>query len=210
MTVNRQWILKRRPAGVPRDDDFELVEAPVPQPGEGEFVARNLILSLDPAQRGWMDEGGNYFDPIPLGAPVTAGVIGEVVASRNDDFPVGQRLYAIGAWADYSLLGSGFVFRKIPADAGIPLPKYNSLLGGMGCSALIALREIGKPKPGETLFISGAAGNMGTLAGQMGKLMGCRVVGSAGTDAKCRYLEDELGFDATLNYRTAGDLTAAL
>lgn len=208
--INRQWILKRRPKGVPADEDFALVETPAPAPGEGEFVTRNLILSVDPAQRGWMDEGGNYFPPIPLGAPVSAGVIGEIVASRNPDFSVGERLYAIGSWSEYSLLGSGFVFRKLPSDAGIPLPKYNSLLGGMGCSALIALREIGKPKPGETLFISGAAGNMGTLAGQIGKIFGCRVVGSAGSDEKCRYLEQELGFDATLNYRAAGDLSAAV
>ena len=208
--INRQWTLKRRPKGVPTDTDFELIERPVPEPGDGEFVTRNLILSVDPAQRGWMDEGGNYFPPIPLGAPVSAGIIGEIIASRNPDFGVGERLYAIGSWSEYSLLGSGFVFRRLPADAGIPLPKYNSLLGGMGCSALIALREIGKPKPGETLFISGAAGNMGTIAGQIGKLLGCRVVGSAGTDEKCHYLETELGFDATVNYRTAGDLTAAL
>ena len=208
--TNRQWILKRRPQGVPIDEDFALVESPAPEPDDGEFVTRNLILSVDPAQRGWMDEGGNYFPPIPLGAPVSAGVIGEVIASRNPDFPVGERLYAIGSWSEYSLLGSGFVFRKLPHDDSIPLPKYNSLLGGMGCSALIALRDIGKPKPGETLFISGAAGNMGTLAGQIGRIFGCRVVGSAGSDEKCRYLETELGFDATVNYRTAGDLSAAL
>ncbi len=208
--TNRQWTLKRRPTGVPADEDFALVESAIPEPGDGEFVTRNLILSVDPAQRGWMDEGGNYFPPIPLGAPVSAGVIGEVVRSRNPDFPVGERLYAIGSWSEYSLLGSGFVFRKLPADDTIPLPKYNSLLGGMGCSALIALRDIGKPKPGETLFISGAAGNMGTLAGQIGKIFGCRVVGSAGSEEKCRYLEQDLGFDATLNYRTAGDLAAAV
>ncbi len=209
-TVNRQWLLKRRPKGVPLDEDFELVDGPVPEPGDGEFVTRNLILSVDPAQRGWMDEGGNYFPPIPLGTPVSAGVIGQIVASRNPDFAVGERLYAIGSWSEYSLLGSGFVFRKLPAGGDIPLAKYNSLLGGMGCSALIALREIGRPKPGETLFISGAAGNMGTLAGQMGKLFGCRVVGSAGSEEKCRYLEEHLGFDATLNYRTAGDLSAEI
>jgi NADPH-dependent curcumin reductase CurA len=208
--INRQWTLKRRPAGVPVDEDFELVESAVPQPGEGEFVTRNLILSVDPAQRGWMDEGGNYFPPIPLGAPVSAGVIGEVIASRNPDFTEGDRLYAIGSWSEYSLLGSGFVFRKLPSDASIPLPKYNSLLGGMGCSALIALRDIGKPKPGETLFISGAAGNMGTLAAQIGKIYGCRVVGSAGSDEKCRYLEETLGFDATLNYRSATNLGDAV
>jgi hypothetical protein len=209
MSLNRQWTLKRRPKGVPTDDDFELIESPVPEPGEGEFVTRNLILSVDPAQRGWMDEGGNYFPPIPLGAPVSAGVVGEIIASKNPDFAVGERLYAIGSWGEYSLLGEGFVFRKIP-EGDIPLAKYNSLLGGMGCSALIALQEIGKPKAGETLFISGAAGNMGTLAGQIGKLVGCRVVGSAGTEEKCRYLEERLGFDATLNYKTEADLRAAL
>jgi NADPH-dependent curcumin reductase CurA len=207
---NRQWILARRPHGVPVDEDFALVETPVPEPGEGEFVTRNLILSVDPAQRGWMDEGGNYFPPIPLGAPVTAGVIGEVIASRHPDFREGERLYAIGSWSEYSLLGSGFVFRKLPADAGIPLPKYNSLLGGMGCSALIALERIGKPTPGETLFISGAAGNMGSIAGQIGRLMGLRVIGSAGGPAKCRYLTEQLGFDAVVDYKAEPDLPAAL
>lgn len=208
--LNRQWTLARRPSGVPTDSDFALVHSPVPVPDDGEFVTRNLILSVDPAQRGWMDEGGNYFPPIPLGAPVSAGIIGEVIASRNGDFPVGQRLYAIGSWSDYSLLGAGFVFRKLPADNDIPLPKFNSLLGGMGCSALIALEEIGKPKAGETLFISGAAGNMGTIAGQIGRIMGLRVVGSAGGAAKCRYLEQELGFAATIDYKAEADLTTAL
>lgn len=208
--VNRQILLKKRPIGLPKDSDFAFAEAPIPTPGPGEFVTRNLYISLDPAARGWMDEEGNYFPPIPLGSPVVGGVIGKIVESDNPDFPEGEIVYAVGTWSDYSLLGSSFVFRKIPKDTDIPLPIFISLLGGMGTSALIALREIGRPKKGETLFISGAAGNMGSITGQIGKLMGCRVVGTAGTEDKCRWITSELGFDEAINYKTATDMAAAI
>jgi len=210
MNTNKHFSLEKRPQGLVRKDDLVLQEGPIPEPGDGEFVTRNLYLSLDPAQRGWMDASGSYFDPVPIGAPMQGGIVGEIIASRNEDFAVGEMLYGVGTWAEYSLMGNGFVFRKIPTDTNVPLSRYISLLGGMGVSALIALQEIANPQPGETMVISGAAGNMGTIAGQIGKIMGCRVIGTAGTNEKCSYIVNELGFDYAINYNTTDNMDEAL
>lgn len=201
MTLNRQFLLVRRPNGDPVPDDFKLAETPVPNPAPGAFVVRNHFASLDPAQRGWMDDTPSYMPPIPLGAPVMATTIGRVHASASPDFAVGDWVLGLNAVEEYSLVRPGGFTNKIDVSL-VPRPTlFLSAMGAVGATAYFGMIDCLKPKAGETLLVTGAAGAVGSLVGQIGKIKGCRVIGIAGGPAKCQRLIDDYGFDVAIDYR---------
>ena len=201
--TNRQVRLAARPLGMPKPDDWNFTSEPVPEPGDGEVVVKALYLSLDPAMRGWMNEGKSYIRPVALGEVMRAGGIGKVIASRSPKFAVGDyvsgaigvQLYWNGA-ADDQAAG---LYKVDPAAA--PLPKYLNALGMPGMTAYFGLLDVGQPKPGETVVVSGAAGAVGQTVGQVARHKGCRVVGIAGGKDKCDFVVNELGFDACIDYK---------
>ncbi|HEX8087538.1 MAG TPA: NADP-dependent oxidoreductase [Blastocatellia bacterium] len=198
--VNRQWRLAARPVGLIKESDFELTEQPVPTPGEGELLIRNLYLSIDPTNRGWI-ERDTYLPAVPVGEVMRGGTIGVVEQSRNPGFQEGALVQGLLGWQDYAI-SDGNGLTALPRNDSIPLTAYFGLFGHIGLSAYFGLLDIGKPKAGETLVVSAAAGAVGSLAGQIGKIKGCRVVGIAGGEEKCRWITDELGFDAAIDYKS--------
>jgi NADPH-dependent curcumin reductase CurA len=207
MTDNTQVRLARRPTGLPTDEVWDITTEAVPEPAEGEFLLRTEYISLDPAMRGWMNEGRSYIPPVGIGEVMRAGVVGQVVASRNDRFAEGAHVVAMTGAQEYAV-SDGKGVQVVSADAA-PLPTYLGTLGMTGLTAYFGLLEVGKPQAGETVVVSGAAGATGSVVGQIAKLKGCRVVGIAGGEDKCRTVVEELGFDACLDYK-AGDLKAGL
>ncbi|TJY59751.1 NADP-dependent oxidoreductase [Sinimarinibacterium sp. CAU 1509] len=204
---NRQFQLARRPVGMVSREDFRYVEAPVPTPGDGEFLVRNEYLSLDPAMRGWMNEGKSYVPPVGIDEVMRAGAVGEVIASNHPKFAVGQKVVGMFGVQDYAVSDGKGAHAVDPKLA--PLPVYLGTLGMPGMTAYFGLLEVGKPQPGDTVVVSGAAGAVGQIVGQIAKLKGCRVVGIAGGADKCRYVVEELGFDACIDYKQ-DDLKKAL
>lgn len=200
MPDNRRVLLRRRPRGRPVAEDFALVHEAIPGPAEGELLVRNLYCSLDPAMRRWMDEK-SYAEPIALDSAIRCTAVGRVAVSRHRDFEVGDHLIAMCAVEDYSIIRPGGFTRKIGDDDQTPLSRYLSLYGPIGMTAYFSLLEIGKPKAGETVLVSGAAGAVGSLVGQIAKIKGCRAVGIAGGPEKCAMLTDEFGFDAAIDYQ---------
>lgn len=209
MADNRVYMLRRRVVG----DDFESAlpfeTAPMPQPDAGEVLVRNIYLSLDPANRLWVREQGSYIPPLPLDAPMIGLIIGEVVESRDDSLKPGDIVSGQGQWADYSPAPAAGLTKLDPVP-GVPLAAFAGPLGATGWTAYFGLLEIGQPKAGETLLVSAAAGAVGSIVGQIGKIKGCRVIGIAGDDDKAAWLTRELGFDGAVNYRKAEDLSAAI
>ncbi|MDP3549909.1 MAG: NADP-dependent oxidoreductase [Novosphingobium sp.] len=201
MTVNRRFLLAHRPHGSPVSDDFSFVEQAVPDAPEGGFVVRNCYASLDPAQRGWMDDAPSYMPPIPLGDPVRASTIGVVAASKSPDFNVGDWVVGLNALEDYSVNGTGGFTMKVDVSHVKSPSRFLSAMGAVGLTAYFGLTDVAKPKPGETLLVSGAAGAVGSAVGQIGKIMGARVIGIAGGEAKCRRLIDDYGFDVAIDYK---------
>lgn len=200
MTINRQFLLLRRPNGDPVPDDFALTQTPVPVPQPGSFVVRNHFASLDPAQRGWMDDAPSYMPPIALGSPVMATTIGRVHASANPDFAEGDWVLGLNAIEDFSVVAPGGFTSKIDM-ALVPRPTlFLSGMGAVGLTAWFGMEELA-PQPGETLLVSGAAGAVGSIVGQIGRIRGCRVIGIAGGAEKCRRLIEDYGFDAAIDYR---------
>ncbi|MEX6723488.1 NADP-dependent oxidoreductase [Parapedomonas caeni] len=201
MTVNRRFLLTARPKGVPKPADFAFVSEPLPDLAEGEILVRNAYASIDPAIRGWMDDAPSYMPPIPLGAPVRATTIGRVAASRHPDFAVGDPVMGVNGLEDYSVATAGGFTSKIDLSA-VPEPtNFLSVYGAVGLTGYFGLLEVGQPKPGETVLVSGAAGAVGSVVGQIARIKGCRAVGIAGGAAKCQRLIDEFGFDAAIDYR---------
>ncbi|WP_028694887.1 NADP-dependent oxidoreductase [Pseudomonas cremoricolorata] len=196
---NRRFLLAKRPSGAVRRDDFSFEKADIQAPAEGQVQVKNLYLSLDPAMRGWMNEGKSYIPPVGLGEVMRALGVGEVVASRHPDFAVGDHVGGTLGVQDF-FTGEPSGLQKIDPSLA-PLPRYLSALGMTGMTAYFALLEVGQPKAGDTVVISGAAGAVGSIAGQIAKLKGCRVVGIAGGAQKCQYLKDELGFDGVIDYK---------
>lgn len=207
-TTNHEIHLKRRPVGMPSEDDFELVEAPMPEPGAGQFVVRNIWMTVDPYMRGRMTDRKSYVPPFEIGKVLDGGSVGQVVASKHDGFAVGDYVcgFAAGGWREYNLT-DGTMFQKVDPSLA-PLPCYLGVLGMPGLTAYSSLMRIGEPKEGETIFVSAAAGAVGSVVAQVAKIKGCRVVGSAGSDDKCRWLIDKAGVDAAINYRTTSSLLA--
>ncbi|MBU1330442.1 MAG: NADP-dependent oxidoreductase [Gammaproteobacteria bacterium] len=205
--VNRQFLLAKRPVGLPDRNTFSYVESPVGQPASGQILVKNAYLSLDPAMRGWMNDARSYIPPVGLNEVMRALGVGEVIASQHPDFAVGDTVNGALGVQDY-FLGEPRGFYKVDPKRA-PLPLYLSALGMTGMTAYFALLDVGAPKAGETVVISGAAGAVGSVAGQIAKLKGCRVVGIAGGADKCAFLRDELGFDGAIDYKNE-DLPAAL
>lgn len=207
MSTNRQFKLAQRPVGTPTRDNWSYETSPVAEPGDGEFLVRVRYLSLDPAMRGWMNEGKSYVPPVGIGEVMRAGAVGEVVVSRHDGFAVGDTVSGLFGVQDYAISNGRGVNKVDPKAA--PLPLYLGTLGMPGMTAYFGLLEVGKCQDGETVVVSGAAGAVGSVVGQIAKIKGCRVVGIAGGAEKCRYVVDELGFDACIDYKT-GDVKAGL
>ena len=199
--IHRQWRIARRPDGRASVTDFAWREDPVPVPGAGQVLVRNLYLSLDPTNRPWMWAQDTYLPAQSLGDVMRGLAIGRVEQSDNPAFPVGCHVSGLLGWQDYAVFGPGARVVRLPDDASIPLTRHFGLFGHIGITAYFGVLDIGRAKAGETLLVSGAAGAVGSLAGQIGKITGCRVVGIAGTPEKCRWLVDELGFDVAIDYR---------
>ena len=199
MTLNRRFVLVQHTDKAPIADCVEWQTAAIPAPGPGEVLTRSLLLSVDPANRGWMSSTPpSYTAGVGLGSAVRSSSIDEVVKSNHPDFSPGDIVEAMTGWQDYGV-APGHALRKLKPRGA--LTHELSLYGLSGLTAYVGLMDIGRPQPGDTLFVSAAAGSVGMLVGQLAKAAGCRVVGSAGSDAKCRWLVDELGFDAALNYK---------
>jgi NADPH-dependent curcumin reductase len=197
--VNHQVRLAARPAGLPKPSDWEFTEEPVAEPGEGEVQVKVRYLSLDPAMRGWMNEGRSYIAPVGIGDVMRALGAGEVVASQHPSLSPGDHVTGLLGAQEYAMV-SGDAMMKV--DPGLaPLPVYLSTLGMPGMTAYFGLLDIGKPSEGETVVVSGAAGAVGGVVGQIAKLKGCRAVGIAGGPEKCRHVVEELGFDAAIDYK---------
>ena len=198
---NRQVLLVSRPPAAVVPENFRVVDAEVPAPGEGEVLVRNQWLSLDPYMRGRMKDAKSYAAPVALGAVMEGQAVGEVVESRDPAFKPGDRVLAKTGWQLYGV-ASGKDVVKID-DSRVPASYYLGILGMPGFTAWFGLNEIGRPKSGETFVVSAASGAVGSVAGQLAKLAGCRVVGIAGGKAKCGYVVEELGFDACVDHRSA-------
>jgi NADPH-dependent curcumin reductase CurA len=198
--INRQWLLIRRPNGLIREDDFLFTEASIPPPGEGQVLVRNLLLSCDPHQRVLMSRD-SMIPMMPLGEVVTAVGVGQVVESRRSDYQPGELVAGYFGWQDYVATdGTEWVpMNKIPP--GVPPNLALSLFGITGLTAYFGVLDIGQVKAGETFVVSGAAGATGSIAGQIAKIKGCKVIGIAGGRAKCEWLKNQLGFDAVIDYR---------
>jgi NADPH-dependent curcumin reductase len=200
-SVNRQVLLKSRPEGAPSLDNFELTQVPLPEPGEGEVLMRILYLSLDPYMRGRMSALQSYAAPAALGRAMVGGTVGEIVKSRNPSYAVGDVVVGYGGWQEYAL-SNGAGLRKLNAEAA-PVSTALGVLGMPGMTAYVGLLQIGQPKPGETVVVAAASGAVGSVVGQIAKIKECRAVGIAGGPDKCRFVVDELGFDACVDHRAS-------
>ncbi len=204
MTVNRRWLLKRRPNGAPTPEDFDFVEEAPPVITDGQALVRNRYISMDPAIRGWMDDAPSYIPPIELGAVVKANCIAEVVESKNPNLAPGDTVVSFNGWEDYSVFASDGHGSKVDPTLVPEVTNYLSAVGVVGLTAYFGLLEVGQPKAGETVLVSGAAGAVGSIVGQIAKIKGCRAVGVVGTEEKRRWLVDELGFDDAFIYKGKG------
>ncbi len=206
--TTREWHLAKRPQGEPDADCFELIETEVPEPSPGEILVRVTYLSVDPYMRGRMNEGESYAEPWAIGDVLKGGVVGEVVESHSEAYSEGDIVTGEGRWGEYSVLDADEVAPVDPSVAD--QPAYLGALGMPGRTAYFGLLEVGEPKPGDTVVVSGAAGAVGSVVGQIAKLNGCYVVGFAGSDEKTEWLTDDLGYDAAINYKSTDDHSAAL
>ena len=202
MAANRRVLLKSRPQGEPTSANFEIGDAPVPEPKDGEYLSRTIWLSLDPYMRGRMSEAKGYAANVNLGDPMVGGTVGQVVKSRNPKFKEGDFVVEYSGWQSYAVSNGAASMKLDPAMA--PLSTALSVLGMPGMTAWWGLMQIGKPKTGETVVVSAASGAVGSVVGQLARLHGCRAVGIAGGKDKCDYVVKELGFDACVDYRAAG------
>jgi NADPH-dependent curcumin reductase CurA len=199
--INHQYRLAARPVGLPKASDWSFTEEPVRDPKDGEFLVKILYISLDPAMRGWMNEGKSYIAPVGIGEVMRAGALGRVLASKHPGFSEGE--YVVGPFGvqEYALSKGNGITKADPKFA--PLPVYLGTLGMPGMTAYFGFLDVGQPQEGDTVVISGAAGAVGSVVGQIAKIKGCRAVGIAGGPEKCRYVVNELGFDACIDYKSA-------
>jgi NADPH-dependent curcumin reductase len=196
---NRQWLLARRPHGAIQDSDFQFVETDAPTPGEGEVLVRTLMLSCDPAQRMWLATD-TYVPAVKIGEVVRSGGAGRIEASNAAGFAVGDIVFGITGWQDYVAMNPKGQLNRLPP--GTPLELAMSALGMNGITAYFGLLDVGRPVPGETVVVSGAAGATGSVVGQIAKIKGCRAIGIAGGAEKCHWLTTEAGFDAAIDYKS--------
>jgi NADPH-dependent curcumin reductase CurA len=204
--TNKQFLLVSRPRGEATADNFRLVEAPVPELADGQVLVRHLFLSLDPYMRGRMNDAKSYAPPQPLNAVMIGGTVGEVAASRHASFNVGDRVAGMGGWQQFSIVdgNAGGALRKIDTTR-IPISAYLGAVGMPGVTAWYGLTRICQSKPGQTVVVSAASGAVGSVVGQLAKTRGCRAIGIAGGIDKCKYVVDELGFDACIDYKLYPD-----
>ncbi|ASG22042.1 NADP-dependent oxidoreductase [Nitrospirillum viridazoti] len=201
--TNHQIRLAARPVGLPKDSDWQRTEEPARPPAEGEVLVQTLYLSLDPAMRGWMNEGKSYIPPVGLGEVMRAGGIGRVVASAAPAFAVGDHVSGALGVQEYATLSAKALTKVDPTLS--PLPVHLSALGMPGMTAYFGLLDVGQPKPGDTVVVSAGTGAVGAVVGQIAKIKGCRTVAIAGGPEKCRYAVETLGYDAAIDYK-AGDI----
>jgi NADPH-dependent curcumin reductase len=201
--TNRQWKLAARPKGLITPDVLQLTECPIPVVQQGQALARVKYLSMDPTMRIWMADIPQYMPPVAIGDVMRSFGFAEIIESRHPEFKKGDKVTGLTGLQDYALIGSGETsnFQKLPSIPFLADTSFLGVLGINGLTAYFGLLEIGKPQSGETLVVSAAAGATGSIAGQIGKIHGCRVVGIAGSDEKCKWLKDDLGFDAAINYK---------
>jgi NADPH-dependent curcumin reductase len=201
--TNHQFRLAARPVGLPKRTDWKYTEEPVADPAPGQVVIKNLYLSLDPAMRGWMNDARSYIEPVKIGDVMRAGGVGRVIASQNPGFAVGDYVTGILNVQEYAISDGKGLTKIDPQIAGkpVPLPLFISALGMPGLTAYFGLLDVGQAKAGDTVVVSGAAGAVGMVVGQIAKIKGCRVVGIAGGPEKCAYVVKELGFDACIDYK---------
>src|SRR5215510_12936887 len=200
--TNHQFRLAARPVGLPKGSDWNYVEEPVREPGQGEVLVKTLYLSLDPAMRGWMNEGRSYIAPVGIGDVMRAGGAGRVIASGNPAFAVGDHVTGVLGAQEYALIDAQSTRGLTKVDPKLlPLPVYVGALGMTGLTAYFGLLEVGQAKAGDTVVVSGAAGATGMVVGQIAKIKGCRAVGIAGGMDKCSYAVNDLGFDACIDYK---------
>ena len=204
--TNHQWLLAKRPEGMVGDADFELREAVVPVPGPGDILVRNLYLSFDPAMRGWMEDRPSYLPPVGLGEVMRCGAVGQVIESDDVAFPVGSFVSGLFGWQEYAVSGRG---RATVIPEGTPLTWPLGVLGITGLTAYFGMLDLGHPMPGETVVVSGAAGATGSVAAQIARIRGARVIGIAGGAEKCAWLREAARLDAAIDYK-AEDVAARL
>jgi NADPH-dependent curcumin reductase len=199
--TNRKWVLAKRPTGLVEEDCFRMVEESAPEAvADGEILVQNLVVSCDPTQRGWISRD-TYMPAVRIGEVIRSGAAGRVVASKNAGFAVGDLTMGMFGWQDYVLIPAGAPSpTKLPV--GVPLETAMSVLGATGITAYFGLLDVGKPKAGETVVVSGAAGATGSIVGQIARIEGCKVVGIAGGKDKCAWLVDEARFDAAIDYKS--------
>ena len=203
MNINRQWLLAKRPYGTVSRDNFEYREAPIPEIGEGEVLVRTLYLSFDPTQRGWMEDRESYMPPVQIGEPMRAGSVGQISESNHPDYKPGDLVQTLGGWQDFQVVNAAApmgMLTKLPP--GIEPSMMLSVLGTTGQTAYWGLLDLGEPKSGETVLVSGAAGATGSVAGQIARIKGCRVIGIAGGPEKCAWLTEKARFDAAIDYKS--------
>jgi len=203
--VNRQWLLRSRPVGMVKESDFERHEAPIPTPADGQILVRTTHLAFEPAMRGWMEDRASYIPPIGIGEVMRGMTVGEVVESRLDGYAPGDLVTGMTGWQEYALGDAGL--GKVPP--GVDAPLAMSVLSITGLTAYFGMLDLGQPKAGETVVVSGAAGATGSVAGQIAKIKGCRVIGIAGGADKCAWLTKDAHFDAAIDYK-AEDVGARL
>ncbi|AKF95814.1 NADP-dependent oxidoreductase [Brevibacillus laterosporus] len=206
--VNNQILLSSRPVGVPTRDNFTFIKSSIPEVNANQLLIRTLYLSVDPYMRGRMNDQKSYIPPFQLNQVITGGVIGEVIETKSSEFQVGDVVLGLLGWQNYSVVDAGEV-QKIDTNIA-PITTALGVLGMPGMTAYFGLLDIGQPQAGETVVVSGAAGAVGMLVGQIAKIKGARVVGIAGSDEKVQYVTEELGFDAAINYKTTSNMQLAL
>ena len=205
---NKQWILNSFPVGEIKDNDLIFKDSNLTEINDGEVLIKNIYLSLDPANRGWMSGKASYVDAMQVGDIMRGGTIGIVEESKNEKFKKGDTVQYQGGWQEYCI-NDGMGLRTIPLNTGLELPSFLSVMGMQGMTAYFGLLDVLKPKENETLIVSGAAGAVGSLVSQIAKIKGCKVIGIAGTEEKCNWLKNDLNFDGVINYKTE-NLNSAL
>jgi NADPH-dependent curcumin reductase CurA len=198
---NRRFLLRNRPDGRITDDTFELTTEPVPEIGDGEALVRNLWISLDPTNRMWISDVPTYLPPVAIGEVMRAVGLGQVAASKHDGYQEGQLVQGLVGWQEWTVVSDAAPLLPVPEVPGVPQSAYLGVLGATGLTAWVGLTDIGRPQPGETMVVSAAAGAVGSVAVQMAKIKGARVVGIAGGPEKCALLTDQLGADAAVDHR---------
>jgi NADPH-dependent curcumin reductase CurA len=198
---NRRFLLAERPSGPVDENTFDLVREPVPEIGEGEALVRVKWISIDPTNRTWIGEEPTYLPPVAIGEVMRGLGLGEVIESNNGNYPVGALVNGLTGWQDYAVVSDSMPLMVVPPEIEAEPAQLLGTMGMTGCTAYFGMLEIGQPKEGETVVVSAAAGAVGSIAGQLAKIKGARVVGIAGGPEKCAWLVDELGFDAAVDYK---------